>query len=282
VKKLGLAVLVLVVLLLVADRAGALYASRSLADEVQASARLDEPPGVDITGFPFLTQALAGRYERIEVVATNVPTGDLVLSRVDATLHGAQVPLSDVLSRAVDDVPVEQVMARALVPYEEISQSYQGQELLVEPDGDRLLIAGELQVSDRTVAAEALASVEVVEGDLLVTPEEVVLGEEGDTQELTEAVRDQLQARVPVPQVPYDLQLTGVQVRPDGVRLEAEGTDVVLSAGPPIPSGPVVVRADPWRASEDDDEQDDDQNQRAESDVHALLLPVRTCTCQDR
>ena len=230
-KKLALAVVVVVVLLLIADRAGAAYASRSMADEVQASARLDSPPAVDITGFPFLTQALAGRYQRIEVVATDVPTGDLVLSRVDATLYGAQVPLSDVLSRAVDDVPVERVMARALVPYEEISQSYQGQELVVEPDGDRLLIGGELQVSDRTVAAEALASVEVVEGDLVVTPEEVTVGEEGAEQELSEAVRDQLEARVPVPDLPYDLELTGVQVRPDGVRLEAEGTDVVLSAG---------------------------------------------------
>jgi hypothetical protein len=231
VKKLALAVVVVVVLLLVADRAGAAYASRSMADEVQTSASPASPPDVDITGFPFLTQALAGRYERIEVVATDVPAGDLVLSRLEATLHGAEVQLSEVLSQAVDDVPVEQVTARALVAYDEISQSYEGQELVVEPDGDRLLIGGELQVSDRTVSAEALASVEVVEGDLVVRPEEVTVGEEGAEQELSEAVRDQMEARVPVPDLPYDLELTGVQVRPDGLRLEAEGTDVVLSAG---------------------------------------------------
>jgi hypothetical protein len=229
VKKLALAIVVLVVLLLVADRAGAVYAARSMADEVQASAGLDSPPDVDITGFPFLTQALAGRYERVEVVATDVPAGELVLSRLDAELHGAEAPLSDVLSQSLDDVPVEQVTARALVPYDEISRSYEGQELVVEPDGERLLLIGELQVSDRTVAAEALASVEIVEGDLVVTPEEVALGEEGAKQELSEAVRDQLEVRVPVPDVPYDLELTGVQVRPDGLWLEAEGTDVVLS-----------------------------------------------------
>ena len=229
-KKIAVAVVALVVLLLVADRVGAAYTARAVAGGVQASAGLDSPPDVDITGFPFLTQALAGRYDRIEVVATDVEAGELVLSRLDATLHGAQLPLSDVLSQAVEDMPVEEVTARALVPYDEISQSYRGQEFVVERDGDRLLLIGELQVSDRSVAAEALASVEVVEGDLVVTPEEVALGKEGATQELTEDVRDQLETRVPVPHVPYDLELTGVEVGPDGLLLEAEGTDVVLAA----------------------------------------------------
>jgi hypothetical protein len=229
VKKLALAVVVLVALLLVADRAGALYTSRSLADEMRAAMMLDSPPEVDITGFPFLTQAVRGRYERVEVRATDVPAGEVVLSRLDATLHGAEVPLSDVLSQSLDDVPVEQVMARALVPYAELSQSYRGQELTVEPDSGRLLLIGDLQVSDQTVSAEALASVAVVEGDLVVTPEEVGLREEGDKQELSEAVRDQLEVRLPVT-VPYNLTLTAVEVRPDALRLRAEGTDVVLSS----------------------------------------------------
>lgn len=228
VNKLAAAVVVLVALLLVADRAGARYASRSVADGVQAAMRLDSPPEVDITGFPFLTQAARGRYERVEVRAADVPVDDVVLSRLDATLHGAEVPLSDLLSRSVDDVPVEQVRASALVAYPELSQSYRGQELTVKPDSGRLLLVGDLQVADRTVSAEALASLAVVEGDLVVTPEEVGLREEDAKQELSEAVRDQLEVRLPVT-VPYDLTLTAVEVGPDALRLRAEGSDVVLS-----------------------------------------------------
>lgn len=228
-RRLAYAVVVLVALLLVADRAGAIYASRSISDELQASLALAAPPQVDIIGFPFLTQAIAGRYERVEVRATDVPADGFVLSHLDATLHGAQVPLSDVLSHSVDDLPVEEATARALVPYGEMSQSFAGQGLSVEPDGDRLLIVGDLQLSDQALSTEASASVAVVDGELVVTPEEVGFG--GAKQELNDAVREQLELRVPVPALPYDLTLTAVQVRPDGLALRAEGTDVVLTAG---------------------------------------------------
>jgi hypothetical protein len=229
-KRSALAVVVLVVLLLVADRAGAVYGARSIADEVRATMELDAQPDVDITGFPFLTQALSGRYERIEVHTTDVPAGDFVLSRLDATLHGVRAPLSDVLSRDLDAVPVDSVTARALIAYTELSQSYEGQELVVEPEGDRLLLTGQLQVSDQTLRGEALASVEVVDEELAVTAEEVAFGEDGTKQELTEAVREQLDLQVPVPDLPYDLTLTAAEVRPDGMALRAEATDVVLTA----------------------------------------------------
>ena len=227
-RRLALAVVVLVALLLVADRGGQIYASRAISDELQASLALPTQPDVDITGFPFLTQAVAGRYERVEVRATEVPADGFVLSRLDATLRGAQVPLSDVLSHAVDDVPVEQATASALVPYAEMTQSIAGQSLTVEPDGDRLLIVGDLQLADQALSTQAWASVAVVDGEFVVTAEELGFGTQGVRQELNDAVRDQLELRVPVPDLPYDLTLTAVQVRPDGLSLEAEGTDVVL------------------------------------------------------
>ena len=229
-RRLALAAVVLVGLLLVADRAGSIQASRSISQGLQASLALDTPPEVDITGFPFLTQAVAGRYERVEMRATAVPAGGFVLSRLDATLHGAQVPLSDVLSQSVDDVPVEQATARALVPYAEMTQSFAGQELAVEPDGDRLLLVGDLQLSDQALSTQASASVAVVDGELVVTPEEIGLGPQGVKQELDDAVREQLELRVPLPDLPYDLTLTAVRVHPDGLALRAEGTDVVLAA----------------------------------------------------
>ena len=223
-------VVVVLALLLLADRAGAALAARSIAEQVRASSALEARPDVDITGFPFLTQALTGQYERIEVAAADVPAGDLVLSRLDATLYGARVPLSDALRQDVERVPAERVTALGLVEYVELAQSYEGQELSVEPEGDQVLLTGDLQGLDTTLLVEALASVEVVEGELEITTEEVAFGEDGTRRALTQSVRDQLDLRVPVGDLPYDLTLTAVEVRTDGMALRAEATDVVLSA----------------------------------------------------
>lgn len=232
VKRLALAVVVLLVLLLVADRAGAAYAGRAIAAEVQRAAGLPSPPDVDVTGFPFLTQAVSGRYERIEVGAADVPLdSDLVVSRVDATLQGVQVPLSEVLSQSVQDVPAERVTARALVPYEELSQSYGDQELTIEPDDDRLRITGQVQFSDRMLSVVALSRVEVVDGELLLSAEEVGLAGQGTDEGSTSALQEALELRLPVQELPYGLTATSAEVQADGVELHAEASDVVLDAG---------------------------------------------------
>lgn len=231
-KRIGIGLVVLLVLLgllVVADRAGAAYAAGAIADDVQDSTALDAPPDVEVTGVPFLTQALSGRYERIEVRATDVPADQLQLSRLDATLTGVHAPLSDVLSDDLENIPVESVTARALIPYEELTQRYEDRELIVEPEGDRLRLTGRLRVFGQTLAAVAVSRVEVEDGDIVIVAEEIGLGEEGDGADvLTEALREQLDLRVPVEDLPYDLTVTAAEVRPDGVALRAEATDVVL------------------------------------------------------
>ena len=229
-RRLALAVVVLAGLLLLVDRVGAAYASRAIAEELLASPDLDTLPAVDVTGFPFLTQAVTGRYERVEVSAEDVLAGDLLLSRLDVTLHEALVPLPEVLRQAVDAVPVEQVTARALVQYDQMSQSFAGQELTVASAGDRVLLTGSLQDFDATLDVEALAGVEVVDGEIVVTAEEVAFGPAGERRELTSAVRDALDVRVPLAEFPFDLVLTEAMVRPDGLALRAEAADVVLTA----------------------------------------------------
>ena len=92
-----------------------------------------------------------------------------------------------------------------------------------------MLLTSDLEGFDTALRVEALAGVEVVEGELAITAEEVALGEDGTRRELTQAVRDRLDLRVPVGDLPYDLVLTGVEVRPEAVALRAEATDVVLS-----------------------------------------------------
>jgi hypothetical protein len=227
-RKLLVGLVVVVGLLVVADRVGASVASRAIAAEVQSSSRLAAEPEVHIAGFPFLTQAFAGRYERVEVTARDVPAGELTLDRLDATLTGVQVSLGDALSGSVQRVPVEGVRARALVPYDELARRSGDRRLAVAPAGDRVRVTGSLEVLGQTLSATAVSRVEVADGGLRVTAEQYEVGNAAADRLITRALGDRLDLRIPVTGLPYGLQVTGVDVGADGVTVVARADRTVL------------------------------------------------------
>ena len=227
-KKLVVGLVVVLGLLVVVDRVGARLAAQAIAGQVQAASALTSEPDVDITGFPFLTQAVAGRYDRVEVTAREVPAGQLTLDRLDATLSGVQVSLGEALSGSVQRVPVEEVRARALVGYDDLARRAGERSVTVAPAGDRLRVTGSVDVGDRTLSVVAVSRVEVAEGDLLVTAEEYEVGNETADRLITRAVGDRLDLRIPVDGLPYDLEVTGVSVQPDGVAVVARTGATVL------------------------------------------------------
>lgn len=223
-RRLLVGLAVLLGLLLVADRVGASLAGRAVAAQVQSAAGLTRQPQVAVEGFPFLTQAVAGRYDAVSVVALDVPAGELTLARLDATLTGVRVPLSQALSGSVTGVPVSGVTARALVGYDELARRSGDRGLTVVPAGDRLRVTGSIVVLGRTVTATALSRVEVVDGGLLVTAESIEVGDAGSLSGLG----DRLDLRIPVAGLPYGLQVTGVEVQPDGLSVRARTGATVL------------------------------------------------------
>src|SRR5688500_5269799 len=83
-----------------------------------ANGLLQRAPEVDITGFPFLTQALGGRYDEVRISLTAAQLGQPEGTRADVALHGVEVPLSAVLAGSVREVPVERVDGTATLSYE--------------------------------------------------------------------------------------------------------------------------------------------------------------------
>ncbi|MEX2288733.1 MAG: DUF2993 domain-containing protein [Mycobacteriales bacterium] len=229
-KRIAISLVVLLGLLLVADRAAAAFAAQAVAAQAQAAAGLRSEPDVDVGGFPFLTQALAGRYTRVEVRADVVTAGEITLNRLEATLDGAQVPLSDALSGSVEQVPVDGIRARAVVGYDELSRRSGDRQLVVSPAGGQLRVTGSVQVLGREVSATALSDVEVVEGDLVVSAQSFEVGHEAVDELLTRALRGRLDLRIPVTGLPYGLQVTGVEV-------QAEGLVFLASSGPTVLRG---------------------------------------------
>ena len=73
--RLGFSLVLLVVLLVVADRLAARVAGQVVADRIKASQHLTTTPKVSVKGFPFLTQLWRATMTRSTPALSTSPTG---------------------------------------------------------------------------------------------------------------------------------------------------------------------------------------------------------------
>ncbi|HYX97327.1 MAG TPA: DUF2993 domain-containing protein [Geodermatophilus sp.] len=219
--------LVLVGLVVGADRVGEEIAEDQVARVVAERAGLAGAPDLEFEGFPFLTQVLSGRYEDVRVALTGADLGQPEGTRADVSLQGVRVALSDVLSGSVQEVPVERVDGTVTLPYDLLSAQL-GRGTTVGRDGDGLRVQTTVEVAGQTVPLTATGTVRL-DGDTLVL----------DVQDATTAgvevpgafldqVSDALDLRYGIPPLPFGLQVTGVAPADDGVRVRVQATDTVL------------------------------------------------------
>ena len=82
------------VLLVAVDRAASRLAGDRVATVVQNALGVEQRPVVRIGGFPFLTQVVSRRYQRITITAHGIPirstNGHLTIDELDATLVGVR------------------------------------------------------------------------------------------------------------------------------------------------------------------------------------------------
>jgi hypothetical protein len=220
----------------VADSVARHLAEQRLADEIRTSEDLPETPDVTVHGWPFLTQVIAGRYQRIDVRIRQLPVSSgLSLGELDAVLSGVRVPLSDVLQGNVQRIPVAGVRAEARVSYraldgvvrqqlpagllQDVSLSRgSGGDLRVTATytgpGGPLPLRGEVDVS----ASGGRLQLRVREESLAGLPDFV-----------RPQVAQLLNTSVELPELPFGLQVLGVDVDAGGVVLRVGGTGVVLT-----------------------------------------------------
>jgi hypothetical protein len=228
VRRLVVLLLVLAALLAAADRYSVHLAERTVAKQAQVSADLRDQPTVTIHGFPFLTQAVRGRYQRIDVAATDLDRGGVRIARLDATLRGVQLPLSEALRGSVSSIAVESLDASAVVTFADLAHRSGVVGLTIEPEGKEVRVTGRVRVLGQTVRASALSRVTLRGGRIAVTARSVrVLGQTSPA--LVNALAGVLDLVVPVGRLPYGLALTGLSVTPQGVRLTARSGPTVLS-----------------------------------------------------
>jgi hypothetical protein len=223
----------LVVLLLLgglavgADRVAVGIAEDKVAEQLAAKGGLSGTPTVDIAGFPFLTQAVAGRYDDVRISLTAEELGQPAGTRADIALHGVHVPLSSVVSGSVEKVPVDRVDGTATLSYALLSAQLGGDTTL-RREGDGLRITKTVEMLGQTLPLTAVGTVSL-DGSQLVVDVEKAAGAGVDVPGfLVSRVSDLLDLRYDVPALPFGLQLTGVRPAADGVDLELAARDTVL------------------------------------------------------
>lgn len=220
--------LLLVVTGVVLDRVAVGFAEHEVAEQLAAQETLSGAPDVDVRGFPFLTQALAGRYEEVRIVLTADELGQPEGTRADVTLRGVHLPLSALRAGTVTEVPVDRIDGTATLSYELLAREL-GADTTLEREGDGLRITRTVEVLGRAFPLTADGTVSL-DGDELVIDVDRASGVGVDVPSIVvERAVGLLDLRYPL-ELPYGLRLTEVTPRDVGVAVRAVAEDAVLAA----------------------------------------------------
>jgi hypothetical protein len=216
-------VLLVVVLVVAADRVGARVAAHVLAGKLQTDEHLSSRPSVKIGGLPFLTQAWHGHYGDVRVSTNDFITPDHVqLDTMSVDLLGVHVPLSDVLKGSVKTVPVDRVTGTVSVSFVDL-EAYLARhgitlKLSETVDGDIGIRGSATQGSGLPKVLNGVAKISVSNSVLTLS---VALGLTGARL---------VQIPVPLGGLPFRLTVKSVTVSADGITGTGVAKNVVLGS----------------------------------------------------
>lgn len=223
-RRVVIGIVVLAIVLVLADRAGNYLAERTAGDTIQTSQELSSRPGVDIDGFPFLTQLAAGRFGKITVTASNVTLGSggisLRISRIRVVLHDVTV------SRDFSSVRADTAAADALVGYRDLSKTL-GADIGYNSE-DRVKATKSITVAGQTVGGTITAQPLLVNGALSFGRTEIDgLGRLGG--HLAGLLSKVFDVSVPLQGIPFKIRVTSLTVDELGVHIGLTGSDLSYS-----------------------------------------------------
>lgn len=222
----GLVVLGVVVVggLFVGDRYAESRAEEYAVGVVSQSIPTTQPPVVDIKGFPFLTQLVSGTLDEVTATAAGatlegIPVTDVA---VDATQVNVRPPQGQQPSAGHATIA-------ATIPtasLEKVVKDKTGLTVQLAVDGTAVTASG--TVLGLPLALDLVPKVE--SGKLLVDAQGLTLGGRQITaQSLPAALRERISGiEVPVQGLPAGLTLSRADVVPTGLRITADGTNVVV------------------------------------------------------
>jgi DUF2993 family protein len=124
VRRLVIALVVLVGLLVVADFGAAAIFEYQVSKRARDQFDLSDDPAVKVGGFSFLAQAISGEYGHVTIDAKGVPVEDTLRDlEVHIELRDVQAPLGDLVSGSLQEVKVREVEGQVKVKASDVNRA---------------------------------------------------------------------------------------------------------------------------------------------------------------
>jgi LmeA-like phospholipid-binding len=255
-RRLVIALLVLVGLFVAVDYGAAALAESAVSRQMREQIGLVDDPSVRINGFPFLTQAISGQYSSVDVDATHIRVGQLQELGVRAQLRDVSAPLPMLLGSGPKSLSVKAVEGVVQIPASDVQRLVPGieklrienvdeyalEQVVVDEGADKSLrtiepenavrLVGTATILGEQSEVSVIAVLELVDGQAQITPRDVRLGG-SDADPLPAAVQRTLQQQFTLRIDPGSLPLaaTPTKLRAVGGSLEISGYADDLTLG---------------------------------------------------
>ncbi|MEV7615720.1 DUF2993 domain-containing protein [Streptomyces sp. NPDC089799] len=229
VRALVIAGVVLGGLFVAADRLAVGYAEDRIADRIDSSGHGGaDGTEVEISGFPFLTQALDHRLERVDVrlkgVRTTTSDGHrMSISQLETRFH--DVKLSDDYSGGT----ASRADGTARVTYGDLDRASQsGATVAYGGSPGKLKVTAGVSLLGRTITRSVISTITLVDGDTVRVRADAVPGE--GIPGVEELVREKTDFDRDLEGLPAGLTLSSLTSDKDGLALTLTGAAVSLTS----------------------------------------------------
>lgn len=222
-KRLLIVLLVLLGLAALADRFIARAAGDAAGAQIRRAVKTPDDAEVRFNGFPFVTQAVRGRFESVDITARDMPQNGLTVTRIDAHFTGVQIKLDQALNGEVVGVPTEAARATVRISYDDLNAFLRGRpgSLGVSGTTGRPVVSGRIRVRGVELSASGTAAAQVRGSSIVLRVTQAT----AEGRAVPAAALRLLTVELRLPELPFGIELTSVTAERDAlvVRGTAEG-----------------------------------------------------------
>ena len=237
-RRLLIALVVIVALVALTDRVANAVAERRIATvdadtAADHGAYSDQRPDVTVHGWPFVTQAYAGEFERIDIALSEVGAEGLVFPNLDMVAHDVSADWRELSDGGGEIVAgtVEVTGSLSIESLEALLRERTGFDLSVGDDGSAS-VTSVIDALGLRIEVVGTGSIRLGPGALGVVPDVVEAVTEGlppGAQEYVDQAAAQLTTVIDLPELPWGLELTELTIANGAVEVAGSAQDVPLT-----------------------------------------------------
>lgn len=224
-KRLLIVLLVLLGLAALADRFVARVAGDAAGAQIRRALKTPDDAEVKFNGFPFVTQAVRGRFDSVEVTARDVPQDGLTVTRIESTFTGVRLKLGEALNGEVAGVPTDEAQATVRISYDDLNAWLRRRgDLTVTSQGNRAVISGRIRVRGQTLDAKGTATATVRRDAILLRVQSAT----ANGTKVPAAALPLLTIELKLPGLPFGITLTSVTADSDALVVRGKAKNLVI------------------------------------------------------